>query len=275
MNKITAFLVALMIAGVANATPGKRDTVDLLPSKGDIGLGFDAMPFLSYFGTLGQGAGAAPAFLTFGNGQNAIWGKYFLEDNRAVRVTIRPGFGTATFSNALPSTGNINVTVVDEKRVSSKNYVIGAGYEISRGKKRVQGYYGGDLLISFSSTREKYTYGNFYADTLNIVEYTDDFDAGTTISAASRPREIESGNTFGLTLRGFLGVEYFLAPKFSVAAEYGWGLGYSQTGDERYIAEFIQGGALVTATTATRGKSTNLGMDTDVTGASIRLMFHF
>jgi len=275
MNKYFVLtLLCFLSFGIKAEQKMARDTSNLLPVKGDIGLGFDAMPFLSYFGTFGNGAGATPFFAGYGNGLNALWGKYYIENNKAIRVMLRPGFGSIKTTNPVASSADVNVDVIDEKKVSSKNIVIGVGYELRRGKRRVQGYYGGDILISIGSWRESYNYGNNFADTMPIVLFTDDFNIGSTLSAATRLKEYESGNTIGLSLKGFIGVEYFFAPKISVAAEYGWGFGLMQSGESKTVMEFLQNTSTVTSTTTT-GQVTEIVVDTDVSGAVIRVMFHF
>ena len=34
-------------------------------------------------------------------------------------------------------------------------------------------------------------------------------------------------SSFGVILRAFIGAEYFIAPKISITAEYGWGFGFT------------------------------------------------
>ena len=83
-----------------------------------------------------------------------------------------------------------------------------------------------------------------------------------------------------LSLRGFIGVEWFLAPKVSVSAEYGWGLAFIKQGDTEIDTEeynFATG-----ATTESKierkhivGGTSGFGIDTDNNGGAISILFHF
>jgi hypothetical protein len=113
-------------------------------------------------------------------------------------------------------------------------------------------------------------------------EYELEYNAvnnGTT--ATSRTLTSKAGSTFGFGVRGFIGAEYFFAPKMSIAAEYGWGLNLSSTKGSETVTEFwglADANATVESNyeiTTMGGKTSNFGIDTDNLGGAIRLMFHF
>ena len=57
----------------------------------------------------------------------------------------------------------------------------------------------------------------------------------------SRTVETKNGATFTLGARAFIGAEYFILPKMSLGAEYGWGIGLSTTGSGTQTIETTTG----------------------------------
>ncbi len=95
--------------------------------------------------------------------------------------------------------------------------------------------------------------------------------------------------TLGIGVRGFIGAEYFIFPKISMGAEYGWGIGYQMTGKGKTTVESIGGtpAKVGTLETETAGSS-KFGLDTDLNQgtifgfhgsnsgmATVRATFHF
>ena len=54
--------------------------------------------------------------------------------------------------------------------------------------------------------------------------------------------ESKSGRSFGVGLRAFVGCEFFIAPKISLGAEFGWGLGFQTMGASVTTTESVGGG---------------------------------
>ena len=118
----------------------------------------------------------------------------------------------------------------------------GLGKEWRRGSTRLQGFYGADALVGFSST--KWTETNNNAGNAS-------FNAGTSIN---------------LGVTGFIGAEYFLFPKMSIGAQYNYGLQIASNGAPEYtpaIGNPIKGES-----------STDFSLG-NVTSASINLTLHF
>jgi len=110
-----------------------------------------------------------------------------------------------------------------------------------------------------------------------VNEYGNDLSVDNPIF---RVAETKVGSTFGLGLRGFIGAEYFILPKISIGAEFGWGLAYFRTGEGEATIDSWDGTAVV-STTANTGKSSSFGLDTDNLNSvfgpagTIRLGLHF
>ena len=78
---------------------------------------------------------------------------------------------------------------------------------------------------------------------------------------------------FGISVNGFIGVEYFFAPKMSLCGEFGWGIAFESTGDEE-TTYFDSSG---NTTEITQGKTNSFELDTfgSSSTGSIILSFYF
>jgi hypothetical protein len=160
-----------------------------------------------------------------------IVAKKFTSDKNAYRAIARLGFKS------------INQT--DDSTTTDFNLQVGLGKEWRKGNTRLQGYYGADAMLMFGSGQK--------VKQANVDYYT------------------KSGSSFGIGVRGFLGAEYFIVPKISIGAEYGWGLAFVSTGKSTIVNN---GSEIVT----NKGGS-SFAADTDVNGsysnASLRVTLHF
>lgn len=278
--KKKVILLAAMFAGATafaqDLTSKKGETI--LPEAGDWAIQFDATPFLNYAGNLFNAGATAPTANWVNTG--AIVGKYFVDAETAYRAKLNIGFGSVTqnaFVNDVNSTTTPPAQVEDTKKVSTTAITLGGGMEMRRGNGRLQGFYGGELLFTMAGSKTTYEYGNAYDFTTNPSQ-THGVDGTNDIL------EQKAGSTIGLTIRGFVGCEYFLAPKISVGAEYGWGLGLTSTGNGSTTVKQVNsaGTGLEDSTTETAGGS-SFGIGADIQGGnnlltgtgSLIATFHF
>jgi hypothetical protein len=256
-----------------------------LPEAGDWAISFDAAPFLTYAGNLfNGGTNGSPGVNYVSNMPWSITGKMFKDEKTAYRAMLRIGFGSTTWNNYVMQDGQAdpNVTVMDEVKMSGNNIVLGGGLEMRRGKTRLQGYYGGMLWIALGGSKDAYTYGNAYSTT-NMAPTSTDFSTNpfTVGAMPARITATKNGSTFGLGIRGFIGAEYFILPKISIGAEYGWGVGMMNTGDGESTVEYWDGATSTVKTlTAKTGGEKMFGLDTDISNnmfgsGSININFHF
>ncbi len=282
----------------------------ILPEAGDWSIGIEATPFLDYAGNFfgKTNKNNAPTW-NFLNGNNVIVGKYFIDANKAVRGGLRLGFNSNTERQMVAdraAASNTTVTfpsadLMKENEWKSSNNGIGltGGIEMRKGKTRLQGFYGGEVGIFFGSSKDVFTYGNglVASGTSQVAVSNDDaFTGANNIEAAppiqgvvgsARATERKNGSTFIFGLRGFVGAEYFVLPKISIGAEFGWGIGFTSRGKETTTWESI--GASSGATSNTVGtttiegskKGSSFGLDTDninnlwSPSAALRMNFHF
>ena len=279
----------------------------ILPEAGDWAISMDADPIFRFVGNAfnGNTANAAPG-AGFLNGNNTIIGKKFIDEKSAYRVLVRLGFTSQTYKNNVNDDANVTAPVfpaqapevTDKFSMKNTNIGIGVGKEFRRGKTRLQGYYGADAMIWISMSSNKFTYGNTMSATNGSGTTTTptttqwNTNTGAVLGAAgvnNRDLKTKSGMTFGIGVRGFIGAEYFIFPKISVGAEYGWGIGYQMTGKGKTVRE-EQGGTpnQVAEIERETAGSSKFGFDTDLnqgtifgfrgsnTGtASLRATFHF
>jgi hypothetical protein len=164
--------------------------------------------------------------------------------------------------------------------------------EWRRGKTRLQGYYGGDVMISFSNSARTFEYGNALNDSTSVGALTSVFMGNDgemlnigldTYGNTARLTTVKDGSMFAFTLRGFGGVEYFIFPKISIAGEFGWGLTIASTGASTTELESVGNNGtdnVIGTQTIETNKSGRFSLDTDrnLTGTAsgvLRLNFHF
>lgn len=308
--KKSIFTIALAF-GVASAfaqdlTSKKGEPI--LPEAEDWAISFDATPVFNFVGNAfnGNTGNGAPS-VNFLNTNQTIIGKQFIDEKSAYRVLVRLGFNNRTFKNNVtditvvtpPAFPTPAPTVEDKLSLRNTNIAIGVGKEMRRGKTRLQGYYGADAMIWISMSSAKYTYGNAMtaipgagqSASPTSTTWNATTGAVTNVSGlGSRTLSTKSGMTFGIGVRGFIGAEYFIFPKISIGAEYGWGIGFQMQGKGKTVTETTggTGPTLGEVETETAGNS-RFGFDTDINqnhmfgffgsnsggAGTVRATFHF
>jgi hypothetical protein len=241
MKKIILTVAAVFAFGAVNAQDLKsKKGENYLPQAGDWAISFQANPFLEYFGQVAGGnvAAGSGGFTAISPVTNSFVGKKFITDKTAYRVIANLGFGSNNLQNGAVPNGPTFSTY----KSSTLALNVGLGKEWRRGSTRLQGFYGADATLGFSSTK--------WTETNNT--------AGNS--------SYNAGTRFGLGVNGFIGAEYFILPKMSIGAQYNYGLNVSSNGKDKFTPA---------SGSSTSGKSStdfNLG---GVTSGSINLTLHF
>lgn len=300
MKKKVLFVASLFMATAMFAQDGltSKKGEAYLPEAGDWAIGFDAHPFLQYAGNMFNGAAgndiSSASYTTpWQSATNSLYGKYYKDESTAYRVMFRFGMGgntttytqdTATgFGTNAPFTNSVENSM---KTSNGLSFVVGGGLEKRKGNTRIQGYYGGMLMIGIlGGGTDTYEYG-LTMDSLNtefygvIVDETN-LDGSAGGGATQRMLEERRGGTFMIGLQGFIGVEWFVFPKVSVGAEYGWGFNMASTGavEQDYEAwttmNNSNGVSSLEAWTEVQDKSSSWSFDTMAPNGNINIMFHF
>jgi hypothetical protein len=325
MMKKTLFAVAMLSTAIASAQDTSTDPTlvknrkgqEVLPKGGDIGLGFNAVPVIDFLvqslkvgAVSGTSAGTTSQFTQ--NSAQQIVGKYYLDPKTAIRA--RFGFNSLTTTQTslvqdskavfeASKSGTPDdiraaglLTVQDKRNFVQNDLVLAVGYEKRRGYARLVGFYGAEIGIARSAQKNSITYGNVFSDQHTTV-FTNNFTTGATTiqnptGTSTRVLEEKIGAQWGLGLRGFVGIEYFVFAKISIAAEYGFGYSFSRSKkltktQETYLVG-QNGPTVVEETVNSRAlnKARGFGVDNGINStlnkagiggstASISLLFHF
>jgi outer membrane protein W len=197
----------------------------ILPEKGDWVIGVDAAPFLEYIGNMALVSGStndAPEFAFTAQRPGQLFGKYYVQENKAFRIGLRIGYTASSTKDGNFSDPN----EIDVFKQNALNIGISFGVEKHRPiRKRLLGFWGYEA--GFNKT--PYV-GTGYMGTSIVtgkVTFDDAVDSENNYTD-------EGGNTYEVFARLLVGVEYFIAPKISLAGEFGLGLGYQNTGERSY-----------------------------------------
>jgi hypothetical protein len=290
INKIIlGFLGALLLqTSVASAqeTMENKNGQEILPQAGDIGLGVNAVPILNFVGNTFNG-NSNNTYISQNRfvsnlGNNVIFGKYMLSGTTAIRAHLRVGISSFSNRNYVydDTKNSPDSLVTDYVKINNSTYVLGAGYEMRRGFGRLRGFYGGELFLGYGKSNQRtYQYGNVFGS-LNAAPTTTAWDfngnPGTENATAQRPVNVNSGGTFTVGIRPFIGFEYYFAPRIAIGTEFGWGLGYSVTGKGTSSVEFFEAtsGNTLQTTIPVQG-SGRWSIDTDNFNGALFLMFYF
>ena len=267
------------VVGDNPAVTNKRG-VAILPQAGDFALGIDAFEPLRYLGNFfSSGGNYAPYFEgIYGD----IVGKYFLQNDRALRVRLSLGLNSIdrkafVMDDSKPT--ETNFTLEDVQKYSVSDISLGVGYEFRRGKGRVQGFYGGEGVLGFGSSKYKYEYANAITSSRWTPTSTN-FNNNVSTIGGITTREIESknGTRISVGASGFVGAEYFFAPQLSIGGEFALGLNFNMVGKSEITRESwsTANNRVETRTTKGSGARTamNMGLNT-VSYSNIFLMFYF
>ncbi len=250
MKKIILSVVAIMAFGFANAQDlTSKKGEPYLPEAGDWAIGFNANNLFDYVGNAFSGSTTANSIGTVANnGWNGTFvGKKFTSATNANRYLVDFGVNIGSSTAAAPA-GSTSETKVS---TSGFNMSVGLGKEWRRGKTRLQGFYGADLVLGVQSSGSK-------------TEITD-----SAAPATNSTVDVKSGLGLNVGARGFLGAEYFIFPKIAIGAQYTYNVSVAVTGASKTTTTV--GGI---STESKGGSAFALGIG-NVGVASMNLTLHF
>lgn len=226
MKKIlftTLILISYSAYSQLNPVLKNKRGLAILPEKGDYSIGIGADPFLRYMGSFFSNSSNLSPNANFISNYS-FSGKYFIKENQAYRLSFLINKNNRAsdipVSDMTPGATQF-AQVIDKGQLNTNQFQLNFGKEFRRGKTRLQGFAGVDGYIRFNNANAKTTYGN----------KIDLYDTGYTRVINTKT----SGFTIGV--RGFVGAEYFFAPKMSLGFEIGFGPSYNISRDNTYTAE--------------------------------------
>ncbi len=261
----------------------------ILPVAGDFAIGIQMNPFLNYFGNMFNNTAnnQAPWFGNNGVEDLTLYGKYFLEDNIAIRAKLHLNIGSAHYqgtvtNDELVGSNPLNslATTIDTKKDGFTEISLNIGYELRRGYGRLQGFYGAEVMLGYEGGSIDYEYGNPMT-ALNQAPSSTMFESDPVISGpmGSRPIHTSKGTAFHMGLGAFAGVEYFIAPKLSIGGEIGLGFMFSRRGQTETEVEAYEAQSNRVITLSQRARNANeiagQGVLSTRTNWSLFAMFHF
>ncbi|MDR1865126.1 MAG: hypothetical protein LBR08_06080 [Bacteroidales bacterium] len=264
--------------------PVNKRGIAILPKAGDHVIGVSADPFLVYLGNF-FGKTTTNASPEFKWDDVTFYGKYFLEDNRAIRAKLRVGYSSDQTKYFITNDHisandplNPDATTADVVKTGTQGLGLSAGYEFRLGRGRLQGFYGAEVSLGYDKENITYTYGNPMTDVNQApTTFDDTTNPPTEAHKSSRATETKGGLAVNAGLGGFIGVEYFFAPKISIGGEFGLGLSFSSKAqDETTLEKFNASSGQVETSTSRKGTTagSDLSFGTTAVG-SLFLLFHF
>jgi hypothetical protein len=278
MKKTLLSLLFIYTVVAANAQVSNMSwpSTAVLPETHDWSIGFDVVPVISAAGNLFHSSSNNDSI--FSQQQYTLVGLYLKDDKTAYRLRVRIGFSSLKNNNLVTDDVNPSTQLTDTWTENTTNITIGGGIQKWIGKGRLRGIYGWEAAVMLGAHSQTFTYGNPFTETDQTPTSTN-FSlplAGggfATNDSASRPLTLKDGFMFGFQLNGYIGVEYFFAPKMSLSAEYGWGLSYTSTGQATLTYETWTGGSGGNETTNNTNIAKNSAFVLDVQNAA-SIIFH-
>jgi hypothetical protein len=276
MKKLLATTILLSMAASMNAQQLlSKKGMPVLPEPKDWSIGFQADPLLKYFGNLFNKDANNNTVLESQIPLTLV-GLYVKDENTAYRLKARVGLYAKTTNNFVDDddfTGAPpKAKTTDTWKSGSTHLAVGVGLQKSRGKGRLRGIYGIELGVGFTSSTDRYSYGNAFtsdkSDPTSTTDWTVTDTSGNYISGpvTSRITEVKNPNQFQFNINGFMGAEYFFAPKLSLSAEYGWGFLFAVEG-ERETFTISADGNSGKETSTRNAKNSEFSLDVRDAGA--------
>ena len=219
-----------------NILVGKKG-IAILPQAGDFAIGIDAVPYINFLGNALSSGGNNLNL----NNSNTLYGKYYLDQNTAIRAELYSYHLNETFRNyvtddaAVYNDPNSMAQVVDILKMQTHSYGIGVGIQKYRGYGRLRGTYGGQISYLRSKSQSDYTWGN----AMNALNPS---PTSTFWSTTGDFRYLNLNNEASNTVAigALAGIEYFFLPKICIGGEVGLSYTYGWSKQSNYTYEEVQ-----------------------------------
>ena len=292
----TPILLLLIAAFTATAQEDGLQQKQYTPEAGDFGITVSANPLVNFLGNMFNGSasnnigdiGGEP----YNPGLNTLQptvsfaGRYFISDNFALRMNIgwmyshdkNNFYAPDDAARAADPLSNADVIDSHIQNTGGGSFMIGAEYRVGEG--RVQGVFGGGLLYAFNRYKSKYSYGNAITDINQQPSTGINNSTAPAVPGFSYQRYLSTFSTapthyFGLM--GYVGIEWFFAPKISIGAEVNLTAAFNWTKGTYYTAEGFNtlSGEVEEWTELLTPTSSGFDFGTKNIGANLSFNFYF
>jgi len=272
--------------GTSSLTFTSMNGHEVLPQPGEYCLGIGAAGITQYvgdiFGLQTSNSVSPFQYVSKGFPQTVIYGKYMASSETAYRGSININSNTTSQTDIIDDDASQNPDdiLVDMYTVQSTAITIGAGLEKRRGSSRVQGVYGAEAFIYYSTgTHHTYEYANEIVESNQSPQSTAYTPAGITLPAPALGERIvkaKTGASQAFGVRAFVGVEYFIAPKISLGGEFNWGVALQNFGPQEVTYEaWESASSKVVHHTISSKNGGSFNINTGNVGGMVNLLFYF
>jgi hypothetical protein len=210
--------ITLLAQEETSSTFTNKKGIPMYPQPGDWAVGINATPFFLYVGNFFSGYNAnKPEFGFTANAPGSIYAKYVKSSKTRYRGVLHIGITTQTDKITNPTDDN-NPHRLTESAIS---FGLTAALEKTRSiSGRFTGIYGAQIGFLLTPYEDVSGYSG-------RVSYKD-------ANNSDQDYVEKGGRTHSLGAGGFVGVEFFIAPKVSLSGEFGLNLVGSITGKRVY-----------------------------------------
>lgn len=194
------------------------------PEAGDIAIGVSAIPYLNYLGNFFGKQNDNDLSL----GAQTLYGKYMLSSTSAIRAAVYISNSTSVDERysqddaALAADPTSTAQVVDSRTSKSRSMFFDLGYELRKDRDRFTFLYGANVGYGFSSFNRETSHGN------PISALNPDPSSNWSGSATfGRELSLKSSTNHTVSAGIFAGIEFFIAKRFSVGADFALDYNYS------------------------------------------------
>jgi hypothetical protein len=251
----------------------------ILPQMGDISVGVNLHPFMTFLGNIGNDSGnsfPSSSFL-FDYGTTMFF-KYYNSDYTAFRLKFGIDYENEIDDRYVQDDAAVyadplsELQVVDRMTEISHAYYLAAGYEFRRGKGRLQAAYGAEVGFGYYNYKSMYEYGNEFTE-INTMPTTYDF--GSNIMGTHRTISEQDYRGIGFGANAFLQLEYYFLPNIAIGTEFALGPYFQKGFQTSYTNEYWNGSAVYEQTLLNSPGDIDFNVDFFRPTANFFLMFNF
>lgn len=255
----------------------------ILPEMGDISVGVNLVPFMNYLGNIGNDNiinGFPSSSFLFNSGTN-MFVKYFNSNNTAFRAKLGIEYANEITDIYVQDDAAVYVDPLSEAQVTDRRvsiehaYTLALGYEMRRGKGRLQAAYGAEVGFGYYNYKSSYEYGNAFTDINDNPTTITNFNSQTTNNVNERIISEQNYRGVGFGANAFLQLEYYFLPNIAIGTEFALGPYFMKGFQTSYTNEYWNGSSVQEQTLLDTPGDVDFYVDFFRPTANFFLMFNF